>query len=349
MQEAKIHYNKGEYDLSADKLSAAIRADPQLPGPYRNLGLTYQAMGKFDLAVINYRKYLQLAPSGKYSARIQQEIASCVAKLGQPQVTQIPIGAANVVIHASESGAQILVDGVMRGATPSLPIPVQPGKHVVTLYKSGFLPWTRSVEVSEGQTAVLDAKVERDPAAPVRETPATAPAPSGPPGRLRLIGVTSRADVSIDGVQVPLGEDGEVSVSPGDHRIQVGGRGLAPWSGRFTAREEETTTVTPVLELTRTSRVLRRSAWVAVAAAVALGAAGVVVGFVENGVYNDIRQYDRSKGSRSDLDHLLDRRQTLALGADFLYGFAAVALATGVVLFAVAPEPPAPRAEGGRF
>lgn len=335
--EARIHYNMGQYGLAADKLNAGIRADPSLPGLYRNLGLTYRAMGRCELALPHFRRYLKLAPGGRHVERVRQEIAYCTEKLGAGSGRPAPVGRAHILVRVNVEGAQITVDGVERGSSGTGALPVEPGRHVVTVFKSGHLPWTRAVRVDEGQVLELEVALRRDPAARAAvRVPTTRPASR--PGKLRLEGLPAGASVTVDGALVRPDASGEIGLPAGAHTLRVTRRGLEPWGREVTIEPDGITAVVPHLPPTPGTRSLRTWGWIATASGAALAVAGAVVGLVQNQVHQDAQGYDRSTGSREELNRLLDRRDRLGLAANLLYGCAAAAVGAGVVLFTVTPE-----------
>lgn len=68
----------------------------------------------------------------------------------------------SVFIKSSPNGADISIDGNFVGNTPSnLKLP--PGKHKITVQKSGYKTWERSMEVFAGGSVTLDATLEEAP------------------------------------------------------------------------------------------------------------------------------------------------------------------------------------------
>jgi hypothetical protein len=339
-REANIHYNMGKFKLAADKYLAAIRADPSIPGPYRNLGLTYRSMDKCDLALAYFRKYLALQPTSKHSDRVRKEIEYCAAKTGQ-RPDQIPVGAAQLVIRCSLEGAQVHIDGVLRGSTPSPAFPVQPGKHTINVYRSGYLPWHGSVNVVEGQAVALEVKLKPDPKvlqAKLEQEQRRQQTVMGKSGQLKVIGLPRTAQLTADGLTVALDDDDTTRLGVGVRKLKITGRGLEPWSSEVTIEEGKTTTVIPELKLTYSAKSLRRWAWISTGAAVVLGIVGGALGLAENATFEEIRDYDRQAGTRADLNELVDKRRTQGLVSNIMFGLAGAALSAGVVLFTIAPE-----------
>jgi len=318
-REGGAHYNRGQYELAVAKFRAAIRADPSLPGPYRNLGLTYLALKKCDLALPYFRKYLQLRPEGRHSDRVRREIEACRKAVGGASVA--PMGAAQIVLRCKIKGAQVHIDGKLRGSIDVEGFPVQPGHRTITVYRNGYKPWTSSVEVEAGQVVAVDVVLTREIGVEPLPPPASAPVT----GRLRVVGLPGRATVKVDGVEVEVDERGTTRLVSGAHRVEVTGRALEPWRSEVEIKPGATTAVMPTLRLSPRAKEMRRWGWIVTGAAAAVGLAGGVVGLLENRTHEQIQDYDRVAGTRDGLNSLLDDRRSQAL-------------TTGVVLFILAPE-----------
>ncbi len=185
--EGKERYSRGDYEGSAESYKAAIAADPTLPGPYRELGLTYRALNRCADALPMYEKYLEMRPESRYTDRVRREIDLCRAKLGQAPLPDRPqhttgtyhpaeaqsylhVGA-NLIGGEATDEASVRVDGLVRGSTP-ITIPITAGKHRIHLERAGFESADASVEVQPGQRQEVEltmnklAEVPR-PVAPV--------------------------------------------------------------------------------------------------------------------------------------------------------------------------------------
>jgi hypothetical protein len=73
--------------------------------------------------------------------------------VAQPLAAQTQPTTTEVYVTSSPSGAEIFVDGVYVGSTPSS-IGMKPGDHVILVKKSGFAGWTRSISVTSGKVSV---------------------------------------------------------------------------------------------------------------------------------------------------------------------------------------------------
>jgi serine/threonine protein kinase len=148
-------------------------------------------------------------------------------------VLQRPPG--QLTIHSSPPGAQILLDGRERGATPALLTDVDPARaHVLTLEKRCFLPFKLSLAAREDVREV-SATLE-----PVRGPCAGQPAVRGPAtgaaeapkamGRAGFLSLASRpsASVSIDGADIGRSTPLVAwPLQPGPHAVKLSAGGLS--------------------------------------------------------------------------------------------------------------------------
>lgn len=65
-----------------------------------------------------------------------------------------------VVVKSSPDGAEITVDGKYVGSTPST-VRLAPGDHTISIEKTGFKAWQRTMTVSPGGIVTIDARLER--------------------------------------------------------------------------------------------------------------------------------------------------------------------------------------------
>jgi hypothetical protein len=70
-----------------------------------------------------------------------------------------PEQVATATITSTPEGADIEVDGKFVGSTPST-IHLSPGEHTVSIKKSGFKPWQRTLTVGSGGTITVEATLE---------------------------------------------------------------------------------------------------------------------------------------------------------------------------------------------
>jgi hypothetical protein len=80
-------------------------------------------------------------------------------------------GGFNIV--STPSGAEIYIDNLFQGYTPSMPNNIAPGAHTVLLKESGYVDYSTTASVTPGQTTPLAISMQPAPA----PTPASAPSP----------------------------------------------------------------------------------------------------------------------------------------------------------------------------
>ena len=156
-------------------------------------------------------------------------------------------------IWSSPAGADISLDGMSIGKTPhSLVVP--PGEHTITLHKSDFATWQRTVQVNPGNrriTAYLDRKsldvafppVPNPPAAAAKNS-APAPKHSEPAAKRSEPAAKDRdsqgdavldfwsspagADIFVDGAYVGV-TPYSLAVEPGQHTISLHKKDFGSW------------------------------------------------------------------------------------------------------------------------
>ncbi len=85
-------------------------------------------------------------------------------------------------IATSPPGAQVELDGTTVGVSEVTLIDVKPGTHTLKVSKAGFKPVSRDLEVTAGDTIVLDLALSAEPTpVPRRRGPAAPPLPPPPP------------------------------------------------------------------------------------------------------------------------------------------------------------------------
>lgn len=159
-------YATGDYAGAEEAFKRAIALDPDLPGPYRNLGLVYVATHRCDQAVARFESYMKLRPESKHAARVAAEIDKC--KVRAPPVGAAGVGStelALVTVTAASDGVQIegavvRVDGLTRGGTP-LDLQMTPGRHLVRVERVGFTPAEKTVEIQANRTHDVEVELAR--------------------------------------------------------------------------------------------------------------------------------------------------------------------------------------------
>ena len=87
--------------------------------------------------------------------RIPQPVVERESPLDVPETTPI-------ALKSTPDGADITVDGKYAGSTPST-LRLAPGDHTISIEKSGFKTWQRTMTVSAGGSVTVDARFEQNP------------------------------------------------------------------------------------------------------------------------------------------------------------------------------------------
>jgi hypothetical protein len=83
--------------------------------------------------------------------------ASSSPSTSPPAVAET-VSSCRVVVRSEPDGANITIDGKYMGSTPST-LDLAPGTHVVTIYKTGFKTWQRTITVTAGSQITVDASL----------------------------------------------------------------------------------------------------------------------------------------------------------------------------------------------
>ncbi|MBC7899814.1 MAG: PEGA domain-containing protein [Saprospiraceae bacterium] len=77
-----------------------------------------------------------------------------------PGVPAAESGMPNLTIKSAPEGAEITINSLFVGSTPSS-FPLKPGDHTVTVKKPGFQTWERTINMMPGSNITLDASLEK--------------------------------------------------------------------------------------------------------------------------------------------------------------------------------------------
>lgn len=109
----------------------------------RNLNRFDEALDMFEALLVEFPT---LSPTDR--GAVEKEIAELQQLVG------------SLEIRTRESGAQITIDGRERGQTPAPALRIAAGTHVLRVYKEGFAPIEKRVEVAGKQAVVVEANLE---------------------------------------------------------------------------------------------------------------------------------------------------------------------------------------------
>jgi hypothetical protein len=192
------HFDRAEWSAA---LADFLRSRELYPtkSATKNAAVCFRKEGRFDEALETFeallRDFPDLAPGDRAFA--EKEIADLRGSIG------------SIEIDNAEPGASIIIDSRARGAYPVAPLRVSAGSHVIRVYKEGFSPFERRVDVAGRQVAVVDAHL----------------APLTRAGRLSVTETSGKAlEVVVDNVVVGK-TPWEGSIAVGGHTVALRGEG----------------------------------------------------------------------------------------------------------------------------
>jgi PEGA domain-containing protein len=333
-------YEAGDYRTAIRSLELAYKAAPKAPiafslaQAYRKQFIVDGDGAKLKAAVTLYRKYLDDVPQGG-----RREDA--VTYLGELQPQLLRMEAVNPVAAAPATAAatQLMVMSRVKEArasidgSPPVPVPatrdVTPGPHRIRVVADGYFP-----EDVEG-LAVQDHLVVVEGS--LREMPAQL-----------VLRDAAGSDVALDGRSISAGS-APLAVPAGRHFLTVQRRGHRPLARNLDLARGATVTVDADLPATTQRRV---SYVVLGVAAAALAGAGTTT-FLALRAQSDAQAIldkrsttNLTPAELADYDDARSRRGDLVTASTVLYGVAAAAGVTGLLLFLL-DEPRAEAAPAG--
>lgn len=155
-EEARARFDKGMALFDRKIWDAALAEFLESRAAYptrsntQNAAICLKNLNRFDEALDMFEALLaqfpNLSPQDKQA--VEKEVEELRGLVGILEV------------RAPETGAQVVVDGRDRGRTPAPPVRVGAGSHVVRVFKEGFEPFEKRVEVAGRQNVIVEAKLE---------------------------------------------------------------------------------------------------------------------------------------------------------------------------------------------
>jgi tetratricopeptide (TPR) repeat protein len=71
---AFIAFSRDQYDMALDQYQKAVEYDSNRAEIYRLLGDTYRKIGQGQIAIKNYKQFLELSPTSSYKRKIETYI-----------------------------------------------------------------------------------------------------------------------------------------------------------------------------------------------------------------------------------------------------------------------------------
>lgn len=131
--------------------------------------------------------HLRRVPVGAYEVRVSAshhapQVARLTVRAGEEAATHVPLVPSDgtLVVRSRVAGGEVFLgqgdEQVIISETPTEPIALPPGTHVVTVRTPGYEDWTQRVEITPGTPLELEAAPVARPAAPPRVDAAAPPA-----------------------------------------------------------------------------------------------------------------------------------------------------------------------------
>jgi len=344
LEEARVYFDAGRQAYESGDYTTAIRsfehAFEKVPRPeiafslaqaYRKQYIVDSDVAKLKRAAELYRRYLDEVPNGGRREDAVQNLGEL-----QPQLLRLealkaaatpppapPPPPTQLMVMSPIAGIHVAIDDGTLVAAP-ITKEVAAGPHRIHAEADGYVSTEVDGLAVEGRLVVIEATL--------RERPA-----------LLTVDADASADVNLDGRPIDVGAP--IATLAGRHVLTVGERGHNPWVREVALERGRLTHVRAELESTGQRKLAK--VILGVSAAVLAGAATTTtLAFIAQGNAQDLLKKKGASGwSSSDLaeyDSQRSRRDTFVLTSGILYGAAALAAVTGLLLY-VADTPATPR------
>ena len=201
-------------------------ADVKLDGVYK--GMTPLSLANISpgLHTVRVEKtgYVPWEDTVDVSAGVTTNVTAALTALPPPPTT----GSLNVT--SDPAGADVKLDGVLKGTTPLTVTGVSPGSHTLRLEKTGYVAYTAPVSITAGETTYVHAVLDPVPPPVVNGTIEVTSSPTG-------------AGVSLDGDYRGTTPLSIPAVTNGIHTLRLEASGYLPWEEPVIVIAGETTYV----------------------------------------------------------------------------------------------------------
>ena len=191
-------------------------------------------------------------PEGQHSLEVKKgemswkQIVTVVGDQQQKVMAQLaPAGPAvgTLRVVCSIPGAEVWIDGEMKGTVNSTIQGVPVGEHIIEVRSKGYAAQPINVTVSAGAQSVARVDLTSQP-----EKPITA--------RLRVVTPVPNAEVFIDGASAGPAPFDHNDLAPGKHFVIVRARGYAEWKREVELDPQSPTTLSAELSASGTVKIL---------------------------------------------------------------------------------------------
>ncbi len=279
--DAKARFRKGaelyrarQYREAIAEFEEAYRLKPAGAIHY-NVAQCREKLGEWPAAIRSYNDYLREAPDANDRAVVRASVKKLEERLAAT-------GAQPLIVYSDPPGAEVRIDGRVRGVTP-FHLVLPPGSYDVSLALAGHERVEQEIAMSAGAAQVVDVQLR-----PAQPAPVSQPAPPAGPGAQQ-----AKPDLALRAVSPPAGtaDATAAATAPREKRriytwIAAGTAVVAAAAGGYygwSARQAESAIPSgydgPADAANATSRAHRANVLYAVAGSA--GAVGVTLFFVE--------------------------------------------------------------------
>ncbi len=142
----RLHYIGIEFKTTDGKTSGLLLQGHK--DNYRAIMTALEAASGAPVSVSEKDREYVPGLSNTRTVRESEAASSAAAQTGEVTVTSTP------------DSADVFVDGVFKGNTPST-LKLTPGKHMVNVSAAGYQDWGREIDVTAGSDVKLNAKLEK--------------------------------------------------------------------------------------------------------------------------------------------------------------------------------------------
>ncbi len=159
-------YAEGRYAEALAEFEEVNRLAPH-PAVFFNMAHCHEKLGQLGGALRSYRQYLRLEPAAADREAVLEAISGLERHLADAGVQQL-------LVFSEPTGANVRVDGTLRGKTP-FSVELPPGTHAVSLEMEGRETVNRQATLPADRSLILEVRLAEALAPP---PPAISPAPS---------------------------------------------------------------------------------------------------------------------------------------------------------------------------
>lgn len=307
----KEAYEAERYEEAAEAFTEAYDLSGRNELLY-NIGQAYRKAGQLKKAEEYFQQYLNELPEAPNADQVVETIIEIQEEMAAQMAT--------LRIESTPADARVFIDGEMepRCKTPC-PVSLMPGEHELRLAKAGYKETTKTIEVEPESERTVAVRLKRDVVFGYLDLRTDTGS-----GQVRVAGQPART--------LPLSEP--IELEPGTYPVTVVGESGEAWTMDLEVRPEETNSVlvpVTVLEEQSGTSPIRTASYALMGSSLGFFVGGVLLGMEASDAHASLETQQQALG-QVDSD-LVDRGESMQLGANIMYGAGAATLLSGAGLF----------------